>query len=108
MTTPFERNSYRWPRVGVSDEDGVTELNVHRLRDSRTGQHKFVGFVGVDREEQIDQVLHLAHQVGAVVEPLDGSGFTDDLINILMMACATGIGARASVRCDPASFRIER
>jgi hypothetical protein len=112
MTAPFDRNSYTCPRVAACYEDGVAELNVHHMCDSKTGQHHFVGFIGVGREEQIDQVIRLAHTMDAVVEPLDRSGFTDDLINTLMMAmvkvddapgvdvCLTGrVGGRVGLPC---------
>ena len=53
----------------------------------------------MEREEQIDQVIHLAHTVDAVVLPLDGSGFTDDLINGLMMGMVQVDGAPGAWVC---------
>jgi hypothetical protein len=85
---PFHEDRYKWPRVGVFTEnaDGLraAELNVHCIYHPMRNQHYFVAFVGVDREEQIGQVINLAEEVGAVVKIIDGTGFTDEVIGILM------------------------
>ncbi|MGO9349992.1 MAG: hypothetical protein ACLP3C_03780 [Mycobacterium sp.] len=88
MTTPFDRNCHEWPRVGLftenTDELQAAELNVHCIYHPIRNQHYFVAFVGVDREEQIGQVINLAEKVGAVVKIIDGTGFTDEVIGIMM------------------------
>ena len=67
---------------------------IHRGRGRRAeralpvspDQRRFslVGFIGVDREEQIGQVINLAEDVGAEVKVINGFGFTDEIINRLM------------------------
>ena len=64
-----------------ADELRAAELNVHCIYHPIRKQHYFVG---VDREEQIGQVINLAEEVGAVVKMIDGTGFTDEVIGILM------------------------
>ena len=90
---PFHEDCYTWPRVGVFTEHGdelrAAELNVHCIYHPILNQHHFIGFVGVDRDEQIGQVIHLAEEVGAVVTIIHGTGFTDEVIATLMAHLAT-------------------
>ena len=81
---PYPEDCYKWPRIGVFTEDEAAELNVHCIYHPIRKQHYFVAFVGVDREEQIGQVINLAEEVGAVVKIIDGTGFTDEVIGIMM------------------------
>ena len=83
---PYHEDCYTWPRVGVVVDDGVTELNVHCLCHPGRKQFYCVGFIGVDREEQIGQVAELARSMGAEVKIIKGIGFTDEIINGLMAA----------------------
>jgi len=77
MTTafPFHDDCYRWPRVAVFTDDGGAELNVHCLYHPTQKRFSLVGFIGVDREEQIGQVINLAEMVGAEVKLINGVRF---------------------------------
>jgi transcription initiation factor IIE alpha subunit len=82
---PYSKDSYTWPRVGVIyDDGGAAELNVHCLCDMDRRRFYCVGFVDVDREKQIDEVINLAEEVGAEVRMITRIGFTDEIINALM------------------------
>ncbi len=87
---PYHEECYTWPRVGVvttnksTDELQAAELNVHCMYHPTQKRFSLVGFIGVDREEQIGQVIALAETVGAEVKVIRGAGFTDEVINRLM------------------------
>ncbi|BCP12377.1 hypothetical protein MINTM020_44750 [Mycobacterium paraintracellulare] len=84
-TFPFHADCYSWPQVAVASED--TEpviLNVHCLRDMNRKEFCLVGFIGMDREEQISNVIFLAKEIGAQVIAFKGVGFDDRTIGGLM------------------------
>ena len=89
---PFCEDCYKWPRVGVfttnksTDELQAAELNVHCIYHPTQKRFSLVGFIGVDREEQIGQVANLAETMGGEVKVIEGIGFTDEIINGLMAA----------------------
>jgi hypothetical protein len=89
---PYHEDCYTWPRIGVftrntaTDDLQAAELNVHCLCHVGRRQFYCVGFIGVDRKEQIGQVAKLAETMGAEVKVIKGIGFTDEIINGLMAA----------------------
>jgi len=85
-TFPFHSDCYTWPRVAVYDEDGATELNIHCIRDNARRRFILLGFIGIDREEQISQVIHMAQNIDADAEVImfKGVGLDDEIINTLM------------------------
>jgi hypothetical protein len=85
-TFPFHSDCYTWPRVAVYDEDGATELNIHCIRDNARRRFILLGFIGIDREEQISQVIHMAQNIDPDAEVImfKGVGLDDEIINTLM------------------------
>ena len=84
-TFPFHHDCYTWPQVAVVTEDMESVvLNVHCLRDMNRREFFLVGFIGMDREEQISQVIFLAKEIGAEVIAFKGVGFDDQIIGGLM------------------------
>ena len=87
---PYHDNCYTWPQVAVITEDMTAAvLNVHCLYHPTQRRFSLVGFIGVDREEQIGHVINLAEEVGAEVKIINGIGFTDEIINRLMATMET-------------------
>ena len=84
-TFPFHSDCYTWPQAAVvtGDMESVI-LNVHCLRDTNRREFSLVGFIGMDREEQISQAIFLAKEIGAEVIMFKGVGFTDEIIAGLM------------------------
>jgi hypothetical protein len=84
-TFPFHADCYSWPQVAVVTEDMESVvLNVHCLRDTNRKEFSLVGFIGVDREEQIGRAIFLAKEIGAEVIMFKGVGFDDQIIGGLM------------------------
>jgi hypothetical protein len=78
-TFPFHSGCYTWPQAAVVTEDMESViLNVHCLRNTNRREFALVGFVGIDREEQISQAIFLAEQIGAEVIMFKGVGLTDE------------------------------
>jgi hypothetical protein len=95
----------------VFTEDHAAELNVHCLYHPTQRRFSLVGFIGVDREEQIGQVANLAETVGAEVKVIQGLGFTDEIIGRLMAAMeATDDYPGGSFCCVPVDWpnKIQR
>jgi hypothetical protein len=84
-TFPFHPDCYTWPRLGVVWGDDTVVLHVHCLRDVERRQFSLVGFIDVDREDQISRVIFLAQNAGAEVIMFKGAGFTDNIVNSLML-----------------------
>src|SRR6188472_2970000 len=83
-TFPFNPDHYRWPQVGVFYDDGATELHIHCIRNHNGSEFVLMGFIDLDREEQISQVIHLAQHIDAEVIMFKGVGFNDAIIGGLM------------------------
>lgn len=88
-TFPWHDDCYTWPKVAViterkGDELTAAELNVHCICDVKHRQFWCVGFIGVERQMQINHVVWLAEKMGAEVTMIKGLGFTDEIINGLM------------------------
>ena len=66
------------------DELTAAELNVHCICDVKHRQFWCVGFIGVERQMQINHVVWLAEEMGAEVKMIKGLGFTDEIIDGLM------------------------
>jgi hypothetical protein len=86
---PYQNDCYTWPKVAVFTNEGAAELHVHCLWHVGQRRYYCVGFIGVDRQEQIGQVANLAETVGAEVKVIQGLGFTDEIIGRLMAAMET-------------------
>ena len=82
--SPFHSDCYILPRVAVFNEDEAAELNVHCIRDEKRREFWLLGFIGVDREEQISQAIYLAKEIGGEVIQFKGVGFNDQIIAELM------------------------
>ena len=96
---PFHEDCYKWPRVAVFTEDEAAELNVHCLYHPTQRRFSLVGFIGVDREQQIGQVINLAEEVGAEVKIINGIGFAEEIINRLMATMVVLVTTRLALRC---------
>ncbi len=85
-TFPFHPDCYTWPRLAVYDEDGTTELNVHCIRDNARSDFVLMGFIDVDREDQISSVIYMAQLFGpdADVIMFKGVGLTDEMLDKLV------------------------
>jgi hypothetical protein len=84
-TFPFHSDCYIWPQVAVITEDMESViLNVHCLCDVNRREFTLIGFIGMDREEQISQTIYLAKEIGAEVIAFKGVGFNDQIIGSLM------------------------
>jgi hypothetical protein len=86
---PYADDCYAYPRVAVWSEDEAAELHVHCIRDTKRRRFTLVGFIGVDREEQIGQVEHLAERIGAEVIIFRGIGLDDQIVGRLMANMVT-------------------
>lgn len=87
MTNAFsyQDDCYSWPQVAVvHDKFGAAVLDVHCLRDNRRRQIGLVGFIGCDRQVQIDQVAWLADEIDAEVIVIQGHGLNDEILSGLM------------------------
>lgn len=84
-TFPFHPDCYTWPQVAVVTEDMESVvLNIHCLGHTNRREFVLVGFIGMDREEQISQVIFLAKEIGAEVISFKGVGIDDHIIGGLM------------------------
>lgn len=88
MTTafPYHDDHYTWPHVAViyGDDMKAEILNVHCRRHMDERRFYLVGFIGCDRQVQIDHVAWLAEEIGAETIVFKGVGFTDYIINGLL------------------------
>ena len=81
---PYHDDCYTWPQVAVvHDKFGAAVLNVHCLRDTKRRQFGLVGFIGCDRQVQIDHVAWLA-DIGAETIVIKGRGLNDQIVSGLM------------------------
>jgi hypothetical protein len=84
-TFPFHPDCYTWREVAVVTKDWESViLNVHCLRDMNRREFSLLGFIGMDREEQISKTIFLAKEIDAEVIMFKGVGFTDEIIAGLM------------------------
>ena len=82
---PYHDDCYTWPQVAVvHDKFGATVLNVHCLRDTKRRQFGLVGFIGCDRQVQIDHVAWLADEIDAETIVFKGRGLNDQIVSGLM------------------------
>jgi hypothetical protein len=84
-TFPWHDDCYTWPRLTVYDEDGATELHVHLVVNLHERAFWVVGFIGTDRQQQINAVIYFAEKLAhGTVQMFKGLAFTDDIVNALM------------------------
>jgi hypothetical protein len=84
-TFPWHDDCYTWPRLSVVMDDlTATELDVHCVYDARERQFWCVGFIGCDRQTQINHVIWLAEEIHAKVYMFKGLALTDDIVSALV------------------------
>jgi hypothetical protein len=90
-TFPWHDDCYSWPRLAVAmtpagtDDLTATELDVHLVSNARERTFWLVGFVGCDRQTQINHVIYFAEKMaqGEVVM-FKGLALTDDIVGALV------------------------
>jgi hypothetical protein len=90
-TFPWHDDCYTWPRLPViirpdgSDDLRATELDVHLILNARERQFWCVGFVGCDRQTQINAVIYSAEKVAhGKVQMFQGLALTEDIVDALV------------------------
>jgi hypothetical protein len=72
-------------RPDGSDDLRATELDVHLILNARERQFWCVGFIGTDRQTQIDAVIYFAENIAhGTVQMFKGLALTDDIISTLL------------------------
>ena len=90
-TFPWHDDCYTWPRLAVlitpggTDDLTATELDVHCVCNARKRQFWCVGFMGWDRQTQINTVIYFAEKIAhGTVQMFKGLPLTDDIVNALI------------------------
>jgi hypothetical protein len=86
----INRARYNWPQVSViHPERGVFEMDVHCVRDPKSGETTLLAFPGhtrpnsIERKGQVDLIAEMARTMGNVIEPIDVSDVTDEMALLL-------------------------